>query len=63
MDRGFLCIGNLALIMGLVVVVGPKFTLQFFMRKGKIVGSAYFFSGFILIIFGWVMFTTIGFCL
>ena len=63
LDRGFLCIGNLALIMGLVVVVGPKFTVQFFMRKGKIVGSAFFFSGFILIIFGWFMFTTIGFCL
>ena len=23
LDRGFLCIGNLAFIMGLVVVVGP----------------------------------------
>ncbi len=23
LDRGFLCIGNLAFIMGLIVVVGP----------------------------------------
>lgn len=27
LDRGFLCIGNLALIMGLVVVVGPQNTV------------------------------------
>ena len=63
LDRGFLCIGNMAFIMGLVVVVGPTNTLGFFMRKGKIMGSAVFFAGFILIMLGWFMFTTLGFLL
>ena len=59
LDRGFLCIGNLAFIMGLIVVVGPQNTVSFFRRKGM--GSAFFFIGFILIIIGWYMFTTFGF--
>ena len=63
LDRGFLCIGNLAFIMGLVVVVGPQNTISFFMRKGKVMGSAVFFIGFILIILGWFLFTTLGFML
>ena len=63
LDRGFLCIGNIAFIMGLVVVVGPQNTVGFFMRKGKIVGSAVFFAGFIMIVIGWFLFTTFGFLL
>lgn len=63
LDRGFLCIGNLALLMGLFVVGGPKKTLAFFMREGKIVGSAIFFAGFLMIIIGWFLFTTAGFLL
>ena len=63
LDRGFLCIGNLAFIMGLVVVVGPQNTLGFFMRKGKVMGSAVFFAGFIMIVIGWFLFTTMGFLL
>ena len=63
LDRGFLCIGNLAFIMGLVVVVGPQNAVNFFMRKGKVVGSAVFFAGFVLILIGWFMFTTLGFLL
>ena len=63
LDRGFLCIGNLALLMGLVVVVGPQNAVAFFMRKGKIIGSAVFFAGFLFIIVGWFMFTTLGFLL
>ena len=61
LDRGFLCIGNLSFIMGLVVVVGPQHTVSFFTRKGKLVGSAVFFVGFIMIIIGWFLFTTLGF--
>ena len=63
LDRGFLCIGNLAFIMGLVVVVGPQNTASFFLRKGKVVGSAVFFAGFLMIIIGWFLFTTMGFLL
>jgi len=61
LDRGFLCIGNLSFIMGLVALVGPKGTVGFFSRKGKIVGSAVFFGGFVLIVIGWFLFTTFGF--
>ena len=63
LDRGFLCIGNLSFIMGLVALVGPANTGNFFMRKGKIVGSAVFFGGFVLIVIGWFLFTTLGFVL
>ena len=63
LDRGFLCIGNLSFLMGLVTLVGPKNTGGFFLRRGKIVGSAVFFGGFLLILIGWFLFTTIGFCL
>jgi len=61
LDRGFLCIGNLSFIMGLVVVVGPQGTMSFFMRKGKVIGSGVFFAGFVMIVIGWFMFTTLGF--
>ena len=63
LDRGFLCIGNLSFLMGLVALVGPKNTGGFFLRKGKIVGSAVFFGGFLMIVIGWFLFTTLGFCL
>ena len=61
LDRGFLCIGNMAFLMGLVVVVGPQGTVSFFTRQGKMLGSCVFFVGFLLIIMGWWMFTTLGF--
>lgn len=63
LDRGFLCIGNISFIMGLVTLVGPKNTGSFFLRKGKVQGSAVFFGGFLMIAIGWFLFTTIGFLL
>ena len=63
LDRGFLAIGNLAFIMGIVILIGPANTLGFFMRKTKVKGSACFFSGFLLIVIGWFGFTLIGFTL
>ena len=35
LDRGLLCIGNFAFLMGLCAMIGPKYTLEFFMRKTK----------------------------
>ena len=72
LDRGFLCIGNVsivmfihfcqfALIMGMVSLVGIKQTIVFFGRPSKIFGSVLFFAGFALITIGWFMFTTVGF--
>ena len=63
LDRGFLAIGNLAFIMGLVIIVGPANTVAFFMRKTKMKGSACFFAGFLMIVIGWFGFTFFGFLL
>ena len=49
--------------MGFFAQVGSKNTRGFFLRRDKIVGSAVFFGGFLLILIGWFLFTTIGFCL
>ena len=61
LDRGLLAIGNIAFIMGLVAAIGPQHTVGFFTRPGKIMGSAIFFGGFVLICIGWFMFTLVGF--
>ena len=63
LDRGFLAIGNLAFIMGIVILIGPTNAVTFFTRKTKIKGSACFFSGFLLIVIGWFGFTFAGFML
>ena len=61
LDRGFLAIGNLAFIMGLVILVGPSNTVAFFMRKTKMKGSLCFFVGFLMIVVGWFGFVFLGF--
>ena len=33
LDRGFLCIGNISFIMGLIAMIGPKYALAFFAKK------------------------------
>ena len=63
LDRGFLAIGNLAFIMGIVILVGPANTVGFFTRKTKLKGSICFFTGFVLIVIGWFGFTFAGFML
>ena len=49
--------------MGIIALVGPKNTLTFFTKKNKIKGSAFYFSGMMMIILGWPMFTLGGFVL
>ena len=49
--------------MGVVSLVGPTNAAMFFAKKSKILGSAFFFSGFLLIMIGFYFFTTIGFFL
>ena len=63
LDRGFLAIGNLAFIMGMVILVGPTNTVGFFTRKSKVKGSVCFLAGFVLIVIGWFGFTCAGFLL
>ena len=47
--------------MGIVALIGFKNTIGFFAKKSKIMGSVFFFIGFIMIIMGWYMFTVLGF--
>src|SRR5687767_13519776 len=47
--------------MGICSLIGVKNTIMFFFKKSKLRGSAFFFAGFILIIIGWYLFTTLGF--
>mmetsp|Transcript_10520 Transcript_10520/g.7397 ORF Transcript_10520/g.7397 Transcript_10520/m.7397 type:complete len:112 (-) Transcript_10520:189-524(-) len=63
LDRALMTIGNIAFVMGIVALIGPANTTQFFMKKSKQKGSAFFFGGMILILIGWYMFTTVGFFL
>jgi hypothetical protein len=49
--------------MGLISLIGVKSTLMFFLRKSKMMGTGFFFLGFIMIIIGWPFFTIIGFCI
>ena len=62
-DRGFLLIANVAFVMGITALLGPKYTLEFFIKKSKVKGSAFFFCGFIIELIGWRFFTFIGFIL
>ncbi len=49
--------------MGIVALIGPSAAVKFFVSSRRMLGSAFYFAGFILIVIGWWMFTTIGFSL
>lgn len=54
-ERKLLAVGSLALVFGIVVILGTKRAIMFFSTKGKWKGSAFFFSGFVIILMGWPM--------
>jgi len=47
--------------MGIVSLIGVKNAVLFFVKKSKMYGSIMFFTGFVMIIIGWFMFTLVGF--
>ncbi|KAI3404754.1 GOT1 [Candida oxycetoniae] len=49
-DPGFLALGNLLFIIGLILIIGPQRTLLFFTRPTKIRGTVFFALGIILIL-------------
>ena len=61
LDRGFLVIGNISFIMGIVALIGPVNAFGFFTKKSKMVGSFFYFLGITMIIIGWKFFTIGGF--
>ena len=63
LDRSFLIIANVSFLMGIIALLGPKYTFEFFIKKSKIKASVAFFSGFLLEILGWRFFTFFGFIL
>ena len=63
LERGFLVIANISFVMGIVSLIGPKNTIGFFTKKGKIMGSLFYFLGLSIIVIGYRFFTMIGFIL
>uniref|UniRef100_A0A7S3XAI1 Vesicle transport protein GOT1B n=1 Tax=Strombidinopsis acuminata TaxID=141414 RepID=A0A7S3XAI1_9SPIT len=58
-DRTLLAIGNVAFLLGPSLLLGPSKAFRFFFRREKWKGSAAYFLGIALIIFGWPF---VGFC-
>ena len=58
-ERTLLSLGNLSFMIGLTFLLGVQKTFRFFFRREKKIGSLAFFSGFILVLFGWAIIGTI----
>ncbi len=55
-DRGFLIIGNILFISGVPLILGVQRTAKFFFKRTKVVGTACFFLGILLILVRWPVF-------
>jgi len=52
-DRGFIVIGNMAFIFGIVLLIGIRSAINFFVIKtGRLKGTISFFVGFLIIVYG-----------
>ncbi|RLV93527.1 Protein transport protein GOT1 [Spathaspora sp. JA1] len=49
-DSGFLALGNILFIVGLILIIGPQRTISFFTRPTKIRGTVCFVIGILLIL-------------
>ena len=54
-DRALLAMGNLLFVSGVALTIGPMATVKFFLRKRNRKGTAAFFGGFLLVLWGWAM--------
>ncbi|KAJ1697432.1 hypothetical protein LUZ63_005944 [Rhynchospora breviuscula] len=52
-DKGFLAMGNILFISGLMLTIGLKSTMQFFMKPKNYKGTISFGVGFLLVLIGW----------
>lgn len=52
-DKGLLALGNILFLSGLAFVIGLERTFRFFFQRHKIRGSAAFFGGIFIVLFGW----------
>eukprot|EP00386_Alphamonas_edax_P014356 GDKI01044134.1.p1 GENE.GDKI01044134.1~~GDKI01044134.1.p1 ORF type:complete len:139 (-),score=18.54 GDKI01044134.1:33-449(-) len=52
-DRALLALGNMAFLAGICFMLGFSKTAKFFLKRDKLQGTAFFFGGFIIIVWGW----------
>ncbi|XP_020581259.1 vesicle transport protein GOT1-like isoform X2 [Phalaenopsis equestris] len=55
-DKGLLAMGNILFLAGLMLTIGLKSTMQFFVKPKNYKGTASFGSGLFLILVGWPFF-------
>jgi len=58
-DKGLLAMGNILFVAGVAMTIGAQATFRFFLRRKNQRGSALFWAGFALVVWGWAI---IGFC-
>ncbi|CAH6723774.1 protein transport protein Got1p [[Candida] jaroonii] len=49
-DSGFLALGNILFVIGIILIIGPQRTITFFTRPTKIRGTVFFGLGILLIL-------------
>ncbi|KAJ6741146.1 hypothetical protein OIU79_001138 [Salix purpurea] len=52
-DKGLLAMGNILFISGVSLTIGPKSTMQFFMKRQNFKGTISFGAGFFFVVIGW----------
>ncbi|KAM3581993.1 Golgi Transport [Umbelopsis sp. WA50703] len=52
-DAGLMAIGNILFLSGITIIIGPRSTLLFFMRREKIRGTLCFLGGILLVFLRW----------
>ncbi|PSS09666.1 Vesicle transport protein [Actinidia chinensis var. chinensis] len=52
-DKGLLAMGNILFLSGVMLTIGLKSSLQFFMKRSNFKGTISFGSGFFLLVIGW----------
>ncbi|KAL1827137.1 hypothetical protein DCAR_0206296 [Daucus carota subsp. sativus] len=52
-DKGLMAIGNILFVSGVMLTIGLKSSLQFFMKRSNFKGTISFGFGFFFVIIGW----------
>ncbi|CAM8906558.1 unnamed protein product [Rhodiola kirilowii] len=52
-DKGLIAMGNILFFSGMALTIGPKSTVQFFMKRQNFKGTIGFGVGFFFVIIGW----------
>jgi hypothetical protein len=54
-DKGLLAMGNILFVAGVMVTIGTKSTITFFLNPRNYKGSILFGTGFVLVLIGWAV--------